>query len=80
MGKTALIVIDMINTYDHQDAESLIPAVESVLPNVTGLLDRARRQGVPVIYVNDNFGSGARTTARSSTRPSPGRTPGSSSR
>ncbi len=56
MGKTALIVIDMINTYDHQDAESLIPAVESVLPNVTGLLDRARRQGVPVIYVNDNFG------------------------
>ncbi len=56
MGKTALIVIDMINTYDHQDAESLIPAVESVLPRVTGLLERARRQGVPVIYVNDNFG------------------------
>ncbi|MDG9725069.1 MULTISPECIES: isochorismatase family cysteine hydrolase [unclassified Streptomyces] len=56
MGKTALIVIDMINTYDHEDAELLIPAVESVLPALTGLLERARRQGVPVIYVNDNFG------------------------
>ncbi|WP_217254939.1 isochorismatase family cysteine hydrolase [Streptomyces sp. AC602_WCS936] len=56
MGKTALIVIDMINTYDHKDADSLIPSVESVLPAVTGLLERARRQGVPVIYVNDNFG------------------------
>ncbi|MDT0609243.1 isochorismatase family cysteine hydrolase [Streptomyces lancefieldiae] len=56
MGKTALIVIDMINTYDHEDAESLIPAVESVLPALTRLLDRARGQGVPVIYVNDNFG------------------------
>ncbi len=38
MGKTALIVIDMINTYDHEDADSLIPAVESVLPAQTGLL------------------------------------------
>ncbi|CAM5610179.1 Cysteine hydrolase OS=Streptomyces rochei OX=1928 GN=G3I25_24780 PE=4 SV=1 [Streptomyces rochei] len=56
MGKTALIVIDMINTYDHKDADSLIPAVESVLPAVTGLLERARRHDVPVIYVNDNFG------------------------
>jgi nicotinamidase-related amidase len=56
MGKTALIVIDMINTYDHKDADSLVPSVESVLPAVTGLLERARRQGVPVIYVNDNFG------------------------
>ncbi|MEU4050728.1 isochorismatase family protein [Streptomyces olivaceus] len=56
MGKTALIVIDMINTYDHEDADSLIPSVESALPRATGLLERARRRGVPVIYVNDNFG------------------------
>ncbi|MEZ7007724.1 isochorismatase family cysteine hydrolase [Streptomyces sp. SCSIO 75703] len=56
MGKTALIVIDMINTYDHEDADALIPSVEAVLPAVTGLLRRARRQGVTVIYVNDNFG------------------------
>ncbi|MFF9409748.1 cysteine hydrolase family protein [Streptomyces anandii] len=56
MSKSALIVIDMINTYDHKDAELLIPSVEPVVPVITGLLRRARDQEVPVIYVNDNFG------------------------
>ncbi|MGW0331753.1 cysteine hydrolase family protein [Streptomyces sp. NPDC003011] len=56
MGKSALIVIDMINTYDHKDADLLIPSAESVVPVVAGLLDRARDNDVTVIYVNDNFG------------------------
>ncbi|CAM5489023.1 Maleamate amidohydrolase [Streptomyces alboniger] len=56
MGKSALIVIDMINTYDHPDAEQLIPSVRKALPSVVRLIERARREGVPVIYVNDNFG------------------------
>ncbi|GGX78432.1 cysteine hydrolase family protein [Streptomyces anandii] len=56
MSKPALIVIDMINTYDHKDAELLIPSVEPVVPVITGLLRRARDQEIPVIYVNDNFG------------------------
>ncbi|MER6347338.1 isochorismatase family cysteine hydrolase [Streptomyces sp. NPDC001595] len=56
MSKTALIVIDMINTYDHKDAELLLPTAETVVPVVAGLLERARRSGIPVIYVNDNFG------------------------
>ncbi|MGC3003729.1 cysteine hydrolase family protein [Streptomyces sp. G35A] len=56
MGKTALIVIDMINTYDHPDADQLLPSAESVVPVVAGLLKRARQRDVPVIYVNDNFG------------------------
>ncbi|MET7568336.1 isochorismatase family cysteine hydrolase [Streptomyces sp. NPDC005492] len=56
MAETALIVIDMINTYDHDDADLLLPSVKACLPGVTRLLERARRSGVPVIYVNDNFG------------------------
>lgn len=56
MGKTALIVIDMINTYDHKDADQLLPSAEAVVPVVADLLRRARRRDVPVIYVNDNFG------------------------
>ncbi len=35
MSKPALIVIDMINTYDHKDAELLIPSVEPVVPVIT---------------------------------------------
>ncbi|MEU1804561.1 isochorismatase family cysteine hydrolase [Streptomyces sp. NPDC019937] len=53
---TALIVIDMINTYDHEDAELLLPSVREALPAVRKLVTRARKAGVEVIYVNDNFG------------------------
>ncbi|MDN3296846.1 isochorismatase family cysteine hydrolase [Streptomyces ficellus] len=53
---SALIVIDMINTYEHEDAELLIPSVRRALPVLVELLARARERDVPVIYVNDNFG------------------------
>ncbi|MGW4561569.1 cysteine hydrolase family protein [Streptomyces sp. NPDC004561] len=56
MSKTALTVIDMINTYDHRDAELLLPSARRVVPVLTDLLRRARCHGAPVIYVNDNFG------------------------
>ncbi|MFF8987490.1 cysteine hydrolase family protein [Streptomyces globisporus] len=56
MGNSALIVIDMINTYDHPDAELLVPSVRRALPHLTRLIDRARAEGVPVVYANDNFG------------------------
>ncbi|MCZ9346051.1 cysteine hydrolase [Streptomyces sp. TRM76130] len=56
MSKTALVVIDMINTYDHEDAEQLIPSAASVVPAVTDLIRRARAAEAPVIYANDNFG------------------------
>jgi hypothetical protein len=56
MGRAALVVIDMINTYEHEDADLLMPSVKAVLPQVVTLIRSARRHGVPVIYVNDNFG------------------------
>ncbi|MGJ5893890.1 cysteine hydrolase [Streptomyces sp. V2] len=56
MGRTALIVIDMLNTYEHEDAEVLAHSVRKALPGVGVLLERARSADAPVIYVNDNFG------------------------
>ncbi|MFD8324511.1 cysteine hydrolase family protein [Streptomyces lydicus] len=56
MSQTALIVIDMLNSYEHEDAELLLPSVREALPRITALLDRARDSGIEVIYVNDNFG------------------------
>ncbi|MFF3951387.1 cysteine hydrolase family protein [Streptomyces sp. NPDC001902] len=53
---TALVVIDMINTYEHEDAELLLPSVRDALPGVRRLISRAREIGVDVIYVNDNYG------------------------
>ncbi|MGW6420474.1 isochorismatase family cysteine hydrolase [Streptomyces sp. NPDC055055] len=56
MSDTALIVIDMLNSYDHDDADALVPSVRDALPFVQELLKRARAAALPVIYVNDNFG------------------------
>ncbi|MEU3741487.1 isochorismatase family cysteine hydrolase [Streptomyces sp. NPDC032198] len=52
----ALIVVDMINMYDHPDAEILRGSVKEVLPNVRRLIERARTEDITVIYANDNFG------------------------
>jgi nicotinamidase-related amidase len=56
-SKTALIVTDMINSYDHPDAEKLIPSVEKALPKIVDLIERAAAEDVLTIYVNDNFGA-----------------------
>ncbi|MET9879402.1 isochorismatase family cysteine hydrolase [Actinacidiphila glaucinigra] len=55
-GPTALVVIDMINTYEHEDAELLLPSVREALPGIRRLISRARDAEADVIYVNDNFG------------------------
>ncbi|MEA2367532.1 MAG: hypothetical protein QOH38_250, partial [Thermoleophilaceae bacterium] len=52
----ALVVVDMLNAYDHEDADQLTENVEPVVPRIRELLDRARDAGVEVIYVNDNYG------------------------
>ncbi|MFJ3581765.1 isochorismatase family cysteine hydrolase [Streptomyces sp. NPDC090127] len=56
MAQTALVVIDMLNTYEHEDADALVRSVREALPGVEKLLKRARESDAPVIYVNDNFG------------------------
>ncbi|GAA3084608.1 cysteine hydrolase [Streptomyces roseofulvus] len=56
MARSALVVIDMLNTYAHEDAERLVPSVAAALPAIVDLLRRARAAGTPVVYANDNFG------------------------
>jgi nicotinamidase-related amidase len=52
----ALIVVDMLNDYRHEDADRLLPAVRSAVPRIRALLDAARDAGVLTVYVNDNHG------------------------
>jgi nicotinamidase-related amidase len=56
-SKSALIVVDMINRYEFEDAEKLRASVEEALPTMVGLVERAREQDVRTIYVNDNHGA-----------------------
>ncbi len=57
MSGTVLLVIDMMNTYQHPDAEKLAPNVEKIIDPLAGLIAGARdRDDVDLIYVNDNCG------------------------
>lgn len=57
MPDTAVLVIDMMNTYRHPDAELLIPNVADIIDPLSDLVSRARdRDDVDLVYVNDNYG------------------------
>ncbi len=57
MADTAVLVIDMMNSYQHPDAEQLIPNVEKIIDPLTDLVRRARESDdVDLVYVNDNYG------------------------
>lgn len=53
-GRTALLIIDMINALDFEDAAPLQAAAEATAAPILRLRDAADAAGVPVIYVNDN--------------------------
>jgi len=53
---TALVVVDMLNRYDHPDSEPLMESAREVVPVVARLVREARERDVAVVYVNDNAG------------------------
>lgn len=56
-SSTALIVVDMLNPYEHDDAEPLMRSVEQALEPIAHLIERATEAGVELVYVNDNHGN-----------------------
>jgi len=52
----ALVLIDLINDLDYEGGAELLEQALPVAERVAALKRRARRAGVAVIYVNDNFG------------------------
>lgn len=55
-ASTALLLIDTINAFDFPGNEGLIRGASEAAPRIRELAARARADGVPVVYVNDNFG------------------------
>jgi nicotinamidase-related amidase len=51
---TALLVVDMISTWDFPDAEKLAPRAAAIAPHIAALKKRCTRVAIPTIYVNDN--------------------------
>ena len=52
----ALLIIDMINDFEFPGGDALFEAAVPVAHHIVALKRRAKRAGIPVIYVNDNFG------------------------
>ncbi len=52
----ALLLIDVINDLDFPEADDLLRFARPMADRIAGLKGRAKAAGVPVIYVNDNFG------------------------
>jgi nicotinamidase-related amidase len=73
--KSALIVVDMLNEYDHEDAEALVESVREALPAMRRLVQRAQDAGIPIVYVNDNKGDWGAGRPELVERASAGRAP-----
>jgi nicotinamidase-related amidase len=51
----ALLIIDMINDFNFEDGERLFKNALPVAKNILALKNKAKYEGIPVIYINDNF-------------------------
>jgi nicotinamidase-related amidase len=52
----ALLLIDVINDLEFPEADQLLRFAGPMAQQIAILKQRARQAGIPVIYVNDNFG------------------------
>jgi nicotinamidase-related amidase len=54
--RDALLIVDVIQDFEHQDGERLLESFRARHAEIVGALERARDGGIPVIYANDNRG------------------------
>lgn len=52
---SAVIVIDMLNNYEHEDADVLRASVSEMVGNLSSLIADAQARDIPVAWVNDNY-------------------------
>ena len=55
-SETALLIVDVINDLDFPEANQLLRFIPAMSRKLARLKERAKQAGLPVIYVNDNFG------------------------
>ncbi len=50
----ALLVIDVLDDFDHEDGASLLASFRERGPTLVAAIETARSGGIPVIYINDD--------------------------
>ena len=56
-AKAALLLIDLITDFEFKDGTRLWEHTQEIIEPVVNLVEKARVSGIPVIYVNDNYGN-----------------------
>jgi nicotinamidase-related amidase len=71
----ALIIVDMLNRYEHDDADLLLESVRESLPAMRRMIDAARERQTLIVYVNDNHGDWSANAAKLADKARKGRAP-----
>src|SRR5881394_2090297 len=54
--KDVLLVVDVLNDFEHEDGDKLLKSFRERQPALVAALSSARERNIPVIYANDNYG------------------------
>ena len=54
--RDAFLLVDVVRTFEHEDGERLLASFRDRHAGFVAALERARGEGLPVIYANDTFG------------------------
>ena len=54
--KDALLLVDVLNDFEHEDGERLLDSFREQHEGMVRALGRARGDDLPVVYANDNYG------------------------
>jgi nicotinamidase-related amidase len=54
--KDALLLVDVVNDFEHEDGEKLLTSFRERHAGFMRAVERARADGVPIVYANDSFG------------------------
>ncbi len=52
--ESALLIIDMLNDFIEDTGALVVPGAKRIIPRIIQILEDARQQGIPVIYVTDS--------------------------
>jgi nicotinamidase-related amidase len=55
-SSVVLLMIDLINDFEFDGADEMFGNTLAIAPSIANLKKKAKSAGIPVIYVNDNFG------------------------
>jgi len=56
LSKTAVLFIDVINDFKFNGGEKLLHHTKNILPHLKRLKAFARKNNLPIIYINDHYG------------------------